>query len=233
MKPKTPLDKPPLANGNGASLGHQLPKEVARPEPPLKPSSPARKPVGEQPVILEQPALWSRVFVWLIIGVTASALIWAAVAKIEEAVPAAGKLEPQGSVKAIKAPTGGVVRQIHVKDGQRVKKGQLLLAFDPTAPEADQASLTKLRETLLKENQFYSTQLKGSSPGTGGVDWESLLRLRAALVAENQYYKAQVDGSRPQGVGEFNATQRNLLASSQAESQSRVAAAQLQIQELT
>jgi HlyD family secretion protein len=119
----------------------------------------------DQPVILEQPAVWSRVVVWLLVAMTTSALAWAAIAKIEEAVPATGKLEPQGSVKEIKAPTGGVVREIHVQDGQVVKKGELLVTFDPTAPEADLESLTKLRNSLLRENQFYTTAVSGISQG--------------------------------------------------------------------
>lgn len=186
----------------------------------------------DQPVILEQPAVWSRLVVWLLVAVTASALAWAAIAKIEEAVPATGKLEPQGSVKEIKAPTGGVVREIHVKDGQVVKKGELLVTFDPTAPEADLESLTKLRNSLLRENQFYTTAVSGISQDDG--DLGSLTRLRAALIAENEFYQAQVNGLNvnQRTGGEFNSTQQQLLTNARAEYQSRVTDAQLRIREL-
>lgn len=186
----------------------------------------------DQPVILEQPAVWSRVVVWLLVAMTTSAFAWAAIAKIEEAVPATGKLEPQGSVKEIKAPTGGVVREIHVKDGQVVKKGELLVTFDPTAPEADIESLTKLKNSLLRENQFYTTAVSGISKDDG--DLGSLTRLRAALIAENEFYQAQVNGlnvSQSTG-GEFNSTQQQLLTNARAEYQSRVTDAQLRIREL-
>jgi hemolysin D len=81
--------------------------------------------VSEEPVLLERPQIWSRLYVWLIMGIVTAGLVWAAVAEIEQAVPANGKLEPQGSVQEIKAPAGGVVRAIDVKDGQRVKKGHV------------------------------------------------------------------------------------------------------------
>lgn len=186
----------------------------------------------DQPVILEQPAVWSRVVVWLLVAVTTSALAWAAIAKIEEAVPATGKLEPQGSVKEIKAPTGGVVREIHVKDGQVVKKGELLVTFDPTAPEADLESLTKLKNSLLRENQFYTTAVSGIGQDDG--DLGSLTRLRAALIAENEFYQAQINGLNvnQRTGGEFNSTQQQLLTNARAEYQSRVADAQLRIREL-
>jgi multidrug efflux pump subunit AcrA (membrane-fusion protein) len=185
----------------------------------------------EQPVILEQPAIWSRVVMWLLVSVTTSAFLWASLAQIEQAVPATGKLEPQGSTKEIKAPTGGVVREIYVNDGQLVKKGELLVTFDPTAPQADVRSLIQLKASLLRENQFYTTagtNLDSSS------DLATLTRLRTALVAENDFLKAQVNGLNPNRrmTGEFDANQQQLLTSARAEYRSRVADAQLRIQEL-
>jgi len=41
----------------------------------------------------------------------------ACVAKIEEAIPAQGKLEPQGTVNEVQVPIGGVVKAIYVNDG--------------------------------------------------------------------------------------------------------------------
>lgn len=208
----------------------------------------------EPPVILERPALWSRVLVWLIVGVTTSGIAWAAFAKIEQSVPATGKLEPQTSVVEVKAPTEGVVRKIYVEDGQRVKKGQLLLNFDPTAPEADLESLTRLRNALVQENQFYQSGSSTGNPnlnsltklrdtltqenqfyntGSGNSNLQSLMKLRNTLAQENQFYQAQISGST-QGTagGEFSANQQKLLDASRAETQSRAAAARLQIREL-
>lgn len=186
----------------------------------------------EQPVILEQPAVWSRVVMWLLVAVTTSGFVWASVAQIEQAVPATGKLEPQGSTKEIKAPTGGVVREIYVKDGELVKQGQLLVTFDPTAPQADVRSLIQLKASLLRENQFYTTA--SSNDLAASPDLSALTKLRAALVAENDFLKAQVNGVNLQrgGGGEFDANQQQLLASARAEYRSRVSDAYLRIQEL-
>jgi len=183
-------------------------------------------------VILERPALWSRVFVWLLVGATTSGLVWAACTRLDETVLATGKLEPKGEVKEIKAPTSGVVREIRVQDGEVVQKDQVLLTFDPTVPKADLQSLIKLRASLEQEYQFYNAAL---SPDQGsGSDLASLTLLRATLIAENQFYQAQTNGLNPKGGadGEFNANQQRLLAVSRAEVHSRVAAAQLHIQEL-
>ena len=184
-------------------------------------------------VILERPALWSRLFVWLLVSSTASAIFWAAIAKIDQTVVATGKLEPNGAVKEIKAPTGGVVREIHVKDGEAVKKDQLLITFDPTAPEADLNSLRKVRSSLIQENQFYDLATEGKKPLVGSSDLTSLLKLRADLLSENRYYQALINGANPKATTtEFNTNQSKLLAASRAEVRSKVTAARLQIQEL-
>lgn len=186
----------------------------------------------EEPVILERPQIWSRLYVWLIMGMVTSGLVWAATAELEQAVPANGKLEPQGSVQEIKAPAGGVVQAIDVQDGQHVKKGQRLLSFDPTAAKAELESLTKLRASLVGENQFYTTAT-GNSNLRGRPELQSLMQFRAAFVAENQAYKAQLAGQNvPDRTGEFNTNQQQLVTASRAEYQSRITTAQLQIQEL-
>lgn len=187
-----------------------------------------------QTVILNRPALWSRLFVWLLISATASTFAWAALAKLDQTVVATGKLEPVGAVKEINAPTGGVVRGIHVQDGQAVKKDQVLLTFDPTAPEADLESLTSLRASLAQENQFYNQALNGNKQVAGSSDLTSLLKLRADLSEENRYYQALTKGQDLKVIGtrDFDANQSRLLAASRSEIQSKVAAAQLQIKEL-
>ena len=74
----------------------------------------------DQPVILQQPSIWSRAIAMGIVGVTVVTVGWAAIAKIDEAVPAQGQLEPQGAVQPIQAPiSGAVVEEIFVKDGRR------------------------------------------------------------------------------------------------------------------
>ncbi len=115
----------------------------------------------DRSVILQQSPLWSRLIVWGIMGVTSFVVIWASVAKVEEAIPATGKLEPQGTVKEVQAPVDGVVNAIYVKDGKRVKKGDLLLRLDPTTTQAQQESLKTVRSSLIQENQFYRSQMSG------------------------------------------------------------------------
>lgn len=62
--------------------------------------------------------------------------IWAAVSQIRGAVAAPGVFQVEANRKTLKSRDGGVVREIHVRDGDVVKAGQLLLKFDNTVPKA-------------------------------------------------------------------------------------------------
>ena len=65
-------------------------------------------------------------------------LIWASFGHIDIVASASGKIVPSGRVKLIQAFETGVVRAIHVRDGQHVKEGDKLIELDPTMTEADQ-----------------------------------------------------------------------------------------------
>ena len=103
-------------------------------------------------VVLQQSRFWARGISWALMGVTGFALGWLALAKTEEIVTAPGKLEPLGVVKDVKMPVGGVVDQVLVKEGDRVKKGQLLLKLDTEATQDRKASVEK--SILFKEQQL-------------------------------------------------------------------------------
>ena len=193
----------------------------------------------DQPVLLRQPHHWSRGILWGIMGVTTFGIIWASVAKIEQAVPAQGKLEPQGKVQDIQAPVGGVVKELLVKDGQSVKKGQLLLRLDPTADKAKLASLNQIRTKLIQENQFYRAALRNPTislnpPSESQIELSSelpsLAKSREALVAENQFYQSQIDGNSR--TTNLNSEQRQRMRFATEELNSRIASAESEVEQL-
>jgi hemolysin D len=190
----------------------------------------------DQPVILQQTNFWSRAIVWGIVGVTSFVVIWASVFKIEEAVPAQGQLKPEGQVQPIQAPVGGVIEQIYVKEGQHVKQGELIARLDPTAAIAQQQSQQQIRTSLMRQNQFYRSQLAGSSAPSATEAQQlklppevlALTANRAALIAENRSYQAQLGGT----TAGLNPAQTARVQSGLVESQSRAAEAKLEVSQL-
>jgi hemolysin D len=103
-------------------------------------------------VVLRQSRTWARGITWTLMGVAAFGIGWLALAKTEEIVTAPGKLEPLGVVKDIQMPVGGVVEQVLVKEGDRVKKGQVLLRLDTEASLDRKSSVEK--SISFKEQQL-------------------------------------------------------------------------------
>jgi membrane fusion protein, protease secretion system len=60
-------------------------------------------------------------------------LIWAFFAPLDEGVPAAGVVVVDGQRKEIQHPSGGIIGEILVADGDIVEEGSLLLKMDATA----------------------------------------------------------------------------------------------------
>lgn len=68
---------------------------------------------------------------------------WATLMPLAGAVVVPGNLVVQSNVKAIQHPTGGVVAEIPVRNGMRVKAGDLLLRLDATQAQASLQVLTR------------------------------------------------------------------------------------------
>lgn len=229
-------------NGNGSYSNTE--NQVS---PPAQPStsptrrlstSPTSRPAEfDQPVILQQSPMWSRWILWLLMGVTTAAVVWACIAKIEEAIPATGKLEPTGTVKEVQAPVVGVVRAIYVTDGQKVREGQTLISLDSTTAKSQKASLQKIRTALIQEDNFYTSQLKNNNattllptqiPQQLPPELVSLTKSRATLIAENQLYRAGLDQG---AANRLNGQQIERLQSNAAELNSRQEAAKLEVEQ--
>ena len=89
----------------------------------------------------------------------------------EEIVIVRGKLEPIGDVKIINIPSGGVVSDILVENGEEVSKDQILLVLDneildknvnslENQIEQKKAELTLKKEEKIKLIDLYKSKLR-------------------------------------------------------------------------
>jgi hemolysin D len=229
--PKSQREWQLLLQGSSAifSSGISIPRETPR-------ETPREVNDFDQPVILKQSRVWSHAIIWSIVGVTSFAFVWACTARIDESVPVQGKLEPKGLVKEIQAPVGGVIDKIHVQEGQRVEKGDLLVSFDPTVAQAKLRSLQEVRASLVRENIFYRTQMRTSTANSTKREFQispelaSLTENRVALVRENELYRAELLGSA--AIRNLSSELRERFINRQTERDSRIATARLDVEQL-
>jgi HlyD family secretion protein len=74
--------------------------------------------------------------------------VWAGNAEIAGAVIAPGSLVVESNVKKVQHPTGGVVGELHVRDGDQVSAGTLLVRLDETVTRANLAIVLKSLDEL-------------------------------------------------------------------------------------
>jgi protease secretion system membrane fusion protein len=63
-------------------------------------------------------------------------LAWSGLAPLDEGIPAMGQVAVQSKRKTVQHLTGGIVRELKVREGDTVKAGQVLLSLDPQATRA-------------------------------------------------------------------------------------------------
>jgi HlyD family secretion protein len=69
--------------------------------------------------------------------------VWAATTSLSGAIIAAGQVMVESNVKKVQHPTGGIVGEIRVRDGDRVQTGDLLLRLDETVTRASLSMVSK------------------------------------------------------------------------------------------
>jgi len=113
--------------------------------------------------------------------------------KVDVVVSARGKVIPKGEIKVLQPLTTGAVSKILVKEGDVVKKGQVLMEIDPSSTEPELASMqedAKLLELeLLRLNAVFRQkpfQPKTERYGAGLVAMQQKLHTSAMARLQKQ-----------------------------------------------
>lgn len=154
------------------------------------------------------------------------ALLWACFGRIDIVAVAQGRIVVSDRSKLIQPLETAVVRAIHVKDGDHVEEGQLLVELDSTAPAADAQRVA--RERAAATSEALRTQALLSALGTGRLprwsghadlstaddalaqsqlraEWADITARLAKLDAEAQRRRAEI-GTVEQQIAKLQAT---------------------------
>lgn len=80
-------------------------------------------------------------FLRLLVLFFACIVLWVAFGRLDIVAVADGKLVPEGYLKIVQPAEQGIVKDILVKEGQRVKAGEVLIRMDPVLTNADVGAL--------------------------------------------------------------------------------------------
>lgn len=145
---------------------------------------------------------------------------WAAFARLDAAAYAPGTLIVSGQRQSVQHRDGGVVGAIHVREGQRVQKGQLLVELAAAEVRAQERTLASQAIRLLAQRARLEAEQLGRTAITPPAAFASLapedraeaglaLRLQqtelsarnAVLAAQRGALNQRIDQSGQQGRG--------------------------------
>jgi len=142
------------------------------------------RPLNPQEVRLKPAPVWSKALAWTIIGTASFGFCFAVFARIDEVVLANGELQPLGAERPIKAPFGGIVKEILVREGQAVKTGQALMRFDAEVSEKRAQTLKTQLKLEVKRFEEESRAIKARVSSLR----ERKEGLKRALLTEEEIY---------------------------------------------
>lgn len=131
---------------------------------------------------------FTRVTIGLAMGLLVAFIVWSSIARLEVVAVALGQIVPTGSVQVIQHLDGGRVAAINVREGQQVKKGDVLLSINPLDARSDLEGLTARAKKLKSEVDYLREVAKIRSD----LAKERLTTRTQALDAERQL--AAVEG---------------------------------------
>jgi len=85
----------------------------------------------------EPPSPLPRAVLWMVFSLMAALAAWAALGRLDVVATAEGRLVPAAQLKIVQPSEGGILRALLVREGDRVRSGQLLARMDIQAAEAD------------------------------------------------------------------------------------------------
>jgi len=91
-------------------------------------------------------------------------VIWANFAHFEEVAIATGEVVPQGQIKVVQHLEGGIVKEIFVREGDRVKAGDPLLQLDLAASDSREQELGVTLDGYILRRARLIAEANGETP---------------------------------------------------------------------
>lgn len=104
-----------------------------------------------------------RVAMWLLIAFAALALAWSVLGRVDIVATAQGKIIPSEGTQVVQPIGTAAVKAIHVREGQSVRAGDLLIELDGTVTRAEQ-------QRIINELQTWALQAARAEAMLAAID---------------------------------------------------------------
>ena len=114
-------------------------------------------------------------FLGLLILIVVGLGSWGYFARIEESVTGMGQMVPQGQLRKIMAPRGGIVAEVQVTENQHVRKGDVLVVLDPESSAIESQTAMNELELLRGEANALRSAYAGQASRQGSQSYDAWL----------------------------------------------------------
>lgn len=164
-----------------------------------------------------------RIILWVIFIFMIVGLVWANYTNFDEVTTGEGKVIPSSQVQQIQNLEGGILKEINVRVGQTVEKGQILMTIENTEAlsslreqEAESLNLraraTRLQAEANGVEPVFDPEMRALHPDVVSREME-LYKNRAASLQSNQLVFQQQVAQKKQEIVEQQAKKDNLQKS--------------------
>lgn len=163
-------------------------------------------------IIEKPPSAAARALLLTLCGLMVVALVWATVGRVDVIAAASGKTVAAGNSKIVQPTQIGNVRAIYVKDGDFVRKGQLLIELDPTLASADtnqsaqalgDAGLARARNAAILSYLAGKGASFAAPPGVDPAQVATQRQLLNSSIAAYESEKSSLVEQRAERVAEL------------------------------
>lgn len=163
--------------------------------------------------VTQPPAPLPRLILYLLIVLIAGIGVWAFLGKLDIVARADGKLIPQTRLKIVQPLEGGRVSKILVKEGEIVKRDQVLMLMDARLSEADMEKLDHELGTAKLQLLRIDAELTGQpfAPDQSQHEHADIERVREQYETHSGEYQhaiAQQNAALARAKQDFSAEQQ-------------------------
>jgi len=137
-------------------------------------------------------------------------ILWSSIARVDEITRGMGKVIPSSKAQLVQAPDPAIVREILVRSGQSVKRGQLLVRLDDAEAASALGQLQTETERLSVRAQRLESEAEGGALGCeeGSVcaEEQRLQQVRVATARSRESALAAAVEQRRRDLREGEAT---------------------------
>ncbi|HEY9671422.1 MAG TPA: HlyD family efflux transporter periplasmic adaptor subunit [Waterburya sp.] len=153
--------------------------------------------------VQELPPLYTRLVAVSISALVFGTIAWAHLSEVDEVAVAQGELIAKTEVRPVRSLGEGTIREVKVKEGDRIRKGDILIERDPTLPQTEVNRLAKSAKLIQEDLRRLDAERTGAkTAGTALQDQLLTSRLkdfeaaRAAAIAEAKRQQAAIAAAK-------------------------------------